>query len=122
MLDNCFLFYLEMDLLKLIRSSQLFATHMTHQNFSRQLETQVISDLHLTLGFSAYWVAGPPIVCGRNLNGSSGIIQSPNFPSDYPDFSLCEWTITVDNGTTVYLELLAFDLENCCGCDYIEIR
>ena len=101
-------------------------THDTSEFFATTGNTGYFgftSDFSITAtGFSAYWVAGPPIVCGGNLNGSSGIIQSPNFPSDYPDFSLCEWTITVDNGTTVYLELLAFDLENCCGCDYIEIR
>ena len=44
-----FAFYSEMEMLNLILSSQLFATHMTHQNFTQQLETRVISDLHLTL-------------------------------------------------------------------------
>ena len=60
--------------------------------------------------------------CGGDLTGLSGIIQSPNFPSNYPDFSDCEWTITVNSSSIVYFELLAFDLENCCGCDYLDIR
>ena len=82
-----------------------------------------ISDFSITAsGFVLNWEAGPPIICGGNLTGSSGIIESPNFPLPYPDYSLCEWTITVDATSTVYLELLAFDLENCCGCDYIDIR
>ena len=56
------------------------------------------------------------VSCGANLTGSSGIIQSPNYPSNYPDASNCEWTITVDSsailkksqivpGTRKYLSL-----------------
>ena len=62
------------------------------------------------------------VSCGGDLTGSSGIIQSPNYPSNYPDYADCEWTITVDSSNIVYFEVLAFDLEQCCGCDYLDIR
>ena len=72
-------------------------------------------------GFSLNWEALPAI-CGVDLTGSSGIIQSPNYPSNYPDYADCKWTITVGASSIVYFELLALDLEPCCGCDYLEIR
>ena len=62
------------------------------------------------------------VSCGGHLNGPSGIIQSPNYPSNYPDYADCEWTVTVDSSSIVYFEVLAFDLEQCCGCDYLDIR
>ena len=72
-------------------------------------------------GFSLNWEA-LPAVCGGDFTGSAGIIQSPNYPSNYPDYADCGWTVTVGPSSIVYFELLALDLEQCCGCDYLEIR
>ena len=60
--------------------------------------------------------------CGGDVSGSSGLIESPNFPSNYPDNSFCEWTVTVAESNAIRFEIIAFDLETCCSCDYVEIR
>ena len=60
--------------------------------------------------------------CGGNLTGSFGQIVSPNYPSNYPDDSDCGWTVTVEPGQVITFQIEFIDLEQCCGCDYIEIR
>ena len=49
--------------------------------------------------------------CGSNQSGSSGIIQSPNYPSPYGNNNYCEWTITSLPGTSITLNINAFSSE-----------
>ena len=45
------------------------------------------------------------------LNGFSGFFSSPNFPSNYPQYSKCIWNITVPSGYIIKLSFLYFRLE-----------
>ena len=48
---------------------------------------------------------------GEYLNGFSGFFSTPNFPSNYPQYSKCTWTITVPSGYIIKLSFLYFRLE-----------
>ena len=48
---------------------------------------------------------------GEYLNGLSGIFSTPNFPSNYPQYSICTWNITVPSGYIIKLSFLYFRLE-----------
>ena len=46
------------------------------------------------------------------LSGSTtGNIQSPNYPSDYPNDADCKWVVEVDGGSVVQLTILDFNTE-----------
>lgn len=65
-------------------------------------------------------------VCTRRLSGFSGVIETPNFPDNYPHHTDCEWTIEVPLGNTVGIEFSHFGLEvphfnDHCDFDYMEI-
>ena len=45
------------------------------------------------------------------LNGFSGFFSTPNFPSNYPQYSKCTWNITVPSGYIIKLSFLYFGLE-----------
>ena len=48
---------------------------------------------------------------GEYLNGFSGFFSTPNFPSNYPQYSKCTWNITVPSGYIIKLSVLHFGLE-----------
>ena len=48
---------------------------------------------------------------GEYLNGFSGFFSTPNFPSNYPQYSKCTWNITVPIGYIIKLSFLYFRLE-----------
>ena len=48
---------------------------------------------------------------GEYLNGFSGFFSTPNFPSNYPQYSICTWNITVPSGYIIKLSFLYFRLE-----------
>ena len=47
---------------------------------------------------------------GEYLNGSSGFFSTPNFPSNYPQYSRCTWNITVPSGYIIKISFLYFEL------------
>lgn len=50
-------------------------------------------------------------ICGSRIEASTGVIQSPGYPSS-PDASrYCEWMITVPKGRRVKIEVLDFDVK-----------
>ncbi|XP_068160694.1 cubilin [Antennarius striatus] len=54
----------------------------------------------------------------------SGVVESLNFPNDYPANSLCSWTIQASGGNTVNYTFTAFQLEatsSSCVYDYIKL-
>lgn len=69
-------------------------------------------------------------VCNRTIEMDSGVIESPNFPEDYPDNMNCAWTIKVSKGHRINLQFSHFELEyqddldneRNCKYDYLEIR
>ena len=63
------------------------------------------------------------LACDRNLSGASGTFTSPGYPSNYPDSTECQTTITVDKGKIITLTFSTFDLEEASSCffDFVEI-
>ncbi|KAF7247840.1 CUB and sushi domain-containing protein 1 [Varanus komodoensis] len=57
--------------------------------------------------------------CGGTLRGTSGIISSPHFPSEYDNNADCTWTILAEPGDTIALVFTDFQLEE--GYDFLEI-
>lgn len=65
-------------------------------------------------------------LCTRKLTGHSGVIESPNFPDNYPHHSDCTWTIDVPPGNKLGIEFSHFALEepafgDHCDYDHMEI-
>lgn len=62
--------------------------------------------------------------CGGLQTGRNGIIQSPNFPQDYPVDKVCSWIIQVQPGDKVVLSFESFAVEGheVCQYDYVLIR
>lgn len=63
-------------------------------------------------------------LCGTYLTSKTGILQSNNYPLEYPSTSTCKWTIKAPNDHKILLNFIRFDLENSSNCtrDYLEIR
>ena len=51
----------------------------------------------------------------------SGVIQSPEYPTNYPTDVLCQWFIEVPEKYVIRLEFIDFDLEASLDCrfDYV---
>ncbi|TSK31354.1 CUB and sushi domain-containing protein 3 [Bagarius yarrelli] len=76
-------------------------------------------------GNAAVWDFPVPIcraedTCGGTLRGSSGIISSPNFPSEYYNSADCTWTILADPGDTISIIFTDFQTEE--KYDYLEVE
>merc|ERR1719206_690724 len=76
-------------------------------------------------GFTAsYVIVNSSTACGGNYLTTSGVLRSPGYPSPYGHNRDCEWTITVDQGNQILLNVTEFELEHHSNCnfDYLEIR
>lgn len=71
-------------------------------------------------------------VCNTTLKGFKGIIESPNFPNNYPRNEHCIWHIQVARNNKINITFTHFDLERnpgsstandkeSCIYDYIEV-
>lgn len=66
-------------------------------------------------------------VCNRTIRGLQGVIESPNFPNNYPPNIKCLWNIVVPMGNKINISFSHFDLENSkkynnsCYTDYVEV-
>uniref|UniRef100_A0A6Q2YMZ5 CUB and Sushi multiple domains 3a n=1 Tax=Esox lucius TaxID=8010 RepID=A0A6Q2YMZ5_ESOLU len=58
--------------------------------------------------------------CGDTLRGSSGIISSPEFPSDLVNAGECKWTLLADPGDTISLVFTDFQMDE--KHDYLEVE
>ena len=61
--------------------------------------------------------------CGGSFS-DEGFIQSPNYPSYYPNDLDCDYVITVEGGATVTLTFESLDVEtngNACY-DYVQVN
>lgn len=58
------------------------------------------------------------------LNGPSGFVMSPMYPSQYPNSMSCTWVISVSSGKRILLEFEDFWVDDQQGCegDYLQIR
>jgi len=62
--------------------------------------------------------------CGLpDIEAGSGVLQSINYPENYPDNVDCTWTITAELGMNVQVNITDFLLEGGEGCpyDYLEL-
>ncbi|KAK2886327.1 cubilin [Channa argus] len=53
-----------------------------------------------------------------------GVVESLNFPNDYPHNSQCSWTIQANSGNTINYTFTAFQLEalsSTCSYDYVKL-
>ncbi|KAM4694270.1 scavenger receptor cysteine-rich domain-containing protein DMBT1-like [Discoglossus pictus] len=65
------------------------------------------------------WVTtAPNYTCGGVLTGSTGVLDSPNFPDLYPNNAFCTWEIRGLPGHQVELQFLQFSLETASDCVY----
>ena len=61
--------------------------------------------------------------CGGTIIGASGLIQSPQYPNNYPNRAECEWYIQGPIGHFLHVNFTQFQLsnsvqpENCTGQD-----
>ena len=46
------------------------------------------------------------------ISGSTGELTSPNYPLDYPNDADCQWHIKVDDGFTIQLTFIDFNVED----------
>uniref|UniRef100_A0A8C8A8U4 CUB and zona pellucida-like domain-containing protein 1 n=1 Tax=Otus sunia TaxID=257818 RepID=A0A8C8A8U4_9STRI len=60
-------------------------------------------------------------ICGGLLFNSSGTLQSPSYPLNYPDNADCLWQIQVTNNFRIMLTFGSIQLQGGCNNDYIEI-
>ncbi|CAL4217364.1 unnamed protein product, partial [Meganyctiphanes norvegica] len=58
--------------------------------------------------------------CGEDFMGSGGSINSPNYPSYYPDDVDCYWTVTSETNTEILVSFEDFYTYN--DYDYLVIR
>nr|CAD7261777.1 unnamed protein product [Timema shepardi] len=71
-------------------------------------------------------------VCNNIVRGYRGVIESPNFPRNYPGDMDCTWNITATQGNKLNLTFSHFELEsfnyympdsgNHCTYDYVEVK
>ncbi|XP_009959452.1 PREDICTED: deleted in malignant brain tumors 1 protein-like, partial [Leptosomus discolor] len=64
---------------------------------------------------------GIKYICGGLLFNSSGTLQSPSYPLNYPDNADCLWQIEVVNNLRIMLTFGSIQLQGGCQNDYIEI-
>ncbi|XP_026637115.1 deleted in malignant brain tumors 1 protein [Microtus ochrogaster] len=69
----------------------------------------------------ADWFTETPVnyTCGGFLAGYSGIISSPLYPGNYPNYARCVWNILVPTNNYVSLHFMDVQLEGGCSFDYI---
>ncbi|XP_031549194.1 cubilin-like [Actinia tenebrosa] len=67
----------------------------------------------------AAWVTSKRNTCEGELTGSKGTFSSPNYPQNYPDNALCQWTIKGPSGTTkIEVTFEDFDVEWGSSCEW----
>ena len=84
-----------------------------HQNFFKQHFFALI--FHV---FSVFEV------CGANLTSQTGVITSPNYPSNYPHGHECVWTIRTLANRQILVNVSDIEMETEVDCDFdaLEIR
>ncbi|KAG4066297.1 hypothetical protein HA402_000521 [Bradysia odoriphaga] len=69
-------------------------------------------------------------VCSHEIKSHRGVIESPNFPAQYPDNLQCDWTIIAPRGNKIFVAFSQFEIEESyddsdetkeCTFDYVEI-
>uniref|UniRef100_A0A8C3C6G7 CUB domain-containing protein n=1 Tax=Cairina moschata TaxID=8855 RepID=A0A8C3C6G7_CAIMO len=61
------------------------------------------------------FLSAAPYSCGGLISNSSGMLQSPYYPGNYPNNADCVWEIQVENNFRVILQ------NSRCQYDYVEV-
>lgn len=67
-------------------------------------------------------------ICNRKITSHRGVIESPNYPTNYPNNLDCEWIIEAPQGNKIFVAFSAFNLEyiktdlTACAFDYLRIE
>ncbi|KAG9268325.1 CUB and zona pellucida-like domain-containing protein 1 isoform X1 [Astyanax mexicanus] len=67
-----------------------------------------------------YWSPVTAPNCGGSLFGS-GFLSSPNYPNYYHDNAYCVWRLSALPGEKIFLSFVDLELQDCCGCDYVNV-
>ena len=81
------------------------------------------ADLKIKLNFGLF---PANTICGEAFNTNtswSGVIQSPNYPNNYPSNVNCTWTITAPPNEVITLTFTDLRLEShdACMFDYVQV-
>ncbi|CAL4091433.1 unnamed protein product [Meganyctiphanes norvegica] len=66
-------------------------------------------------------ILSPSGSCGGDYNGTSGSIESPNYPGNYPADQDCYWSVTANEYSAITVSFEHFDIDSYNN-DYLEIR
>ena len=69
-------------------------------------------------GFNISWEA----VCGGDFTAPTGDIYSPNYPSVYPNYTQCNYTISPGPSRVITLSVVDFELEGGSSCRYDSLQ
>lgn len=58
------------------------------------------------------------VECRVNITGYTGVIESLNFPNDYPNLLNCTWMIIVPQGNRINITFSHFRLEEKIDVDF----
>lgn len=68
-----------------------------------------LSDIN---SFTTLFLSAADDGCGGTLRGQSGVITTPNYPSEYNNNADCTWTVLAEPGDTIALVFSDFQLED----------
>lgn len=90
-------------------------------------ETFFLVLLLVNLALVVNWQGGQAQLiddCGGLIEGRGSIIQTPNYPLNYPVDKVCAWVVKTEPGDKVVLTFETFALEDnsVCQYDYVIIR
>ena len=60
--------------------------------------------------------------CNKRMTSASGTLQSPNYPSPYPNIANCVYQISLPGGTKIKLTIEKIDLETSKDCMNDKLR
>ena len=62
------------------------------------------------------------IVCGGKITSDKGVIQSPNYPANYPRNSNCTWIISVPHSAMEFtFEDFRLEFDSECRSDSVKV-
>ena len=88
---------------------------VTYSLSQQVLVTFQTDKLNVYRGWSLDWQE----VCGPNTPESTNVLQSPNYPKNYPSSVDRNYTLEVTEGSNMWIQFTDFKTEQCC--DYVTI-
>ena len=60
--------------------------------------------------------------CQTTNNEQTRTINSPNYPSSYPNSKYCTWKITAPIGAKLMIKSFSYSMESNSGCEYDSLK